>query len=307
MTAESGKCPLCDRDAQRFSPEEGYTFDCKHCGKFNISIELEQDMESIKDIFDNRHLLSGMTRWNTELKLKRIILMTTNVKGFISNYSTLGVSDKTRKLLEYMKLKTRFPGDGVEISLDSDFPVAFCKNPNEFSYYLKFLRESELVTQSADTPLCTITPKGWTWLDEQSLTNVDSSKVFVAMWFDESLWPAYDEGIEPGVTSAGYDPIRIDREEHVNRIDDEIIAEIRQSRFLVADFTGQRHGVYFEAGFAMGLGIPVIWLCHKDDVDNLHFDTRQYNHIVWKKPEDLQEQLRNRILAVIGEGPNKPK
>jgi hypothetical protein len=58
--------------------------------------------------------------------------------------------------------------------------------------------------------------------------------------------------------------------------------------------------VYFEAGYAMPLGLPVIWLCQEDDKNRVHFDTRQYNHIFWKDIEDLRTQLRNRILATIG-------
>lgn len=87
--------------------------------------------------------------------------------------------------------------------------------------------------------------------------------------------------------------------EHNNNICDEIIAEIRRSKFLIADFTGQRGGVYFEAGFAYGLGLPVIWTCKKDDVSNLHFDINHYNFILWEKSEDLCTNLCNRILATI--------
>jgi nucleoside 2-deoxyribosyltransferase len=86
--------------------------------------------------------------------------------------------------------------------------------------------------------------------------------------------------------------VRIDKKEHSNKIDDEIIAEIRRSKFLVADFTCEkekvRGGVYFEAGFAMGLGIPVIWTCAQQSIGDLHFDTRQYNHIVWDTPKTLR-------------------
>ncbi len=96
--------------------------------------------------------------------------------------------------------------------------------------------------------------------------------------------------------------MRIDNKEHTNKICDEIIAEIRRSRFVVAEFTGQRNGVYYEAGFAAGLGIPVICTCREDNIADLHFDIRQYNCIDWKTPEELFERLRNRILAVIGEG-----
>ncbi len=111
------------------------------------------------------------------------------------------------------------------------------------------------------------------------------------MWFDDEMKSAYTEGFEPALEASGYIPIRIDMKEHNEKIGDRIIAEIRQSGLVVADFTGQRGGVYYEAGFAKGLGIPVIWTCHEDAVENLHFDTRQYNHIVWREPEDLRSQL----------------
>lgn len=79
-----------------------------------------------------------------------------------------------------------------------------------------------------------------------------------------------------------------------------IVAEIRKSSFLIADFTGDRGGVYFEAGFAKGLGIPVIFSCKKGEwTDKLHFDTRQYNHIIWETPTDLAVKLQNRIAATI--------
>ena len=65
----------------------------------------------------------------------------------------------------------------------------------------------------------------------------DSSQSFIAMWFHESMNDAFVNGIMPAIEEAGYEPLRIDRKEHINKIDDEIIAEIRRSRFLVADFT----------------------------------------------------------------------
>lgn len=71
---------------------------------------------------------------------------------------------------------------------------------------------------------------------------------------------------------------------------------------MVADFTGHRGGVYFESGFAQGLGIPVIWTCRKDHMKDLHFDIRQYNCIDWETAEELRARLGYRIKALIGEG-----
>ncbi len=120
---------------------------------------------------------------------------------------------------------------------------------------------------------------------------------------------SYEEGIKKAISNTGYKPMRIDKKEDINKIDDEIIAEIQRSRFLIADFTqgddGARGGVYYEAGFAQGLGIPVIRSCRKDilDENKLHFDTRQYHHVVWETADELRVGLEKRILALIGEGP----
>ena len=163
--------------------------------------------------------------------------------------------------------------------------------------------------KSVNSHYYTLTLQGHARLAELEAANAESTKGFVAMWFDDSLKEAWEQGIKLGIEDAGYEAVRIDQKEHNNKIDDEIIAEIRRSRFVVADFTqgedGARGGVYYEAGFAHGLGIEVIFTCREDALKNVHFDTRQYNHIVWKTPEELRLDLARRISARIGDGPYK--
>src|SRR5439155_2976868 len=78
---------------------------------------------------------------------------------------------------------------------------------------------------------------------------------FVAMSFDRSLDPAFTDGIVPAIeVDCGFRVIRVDRVPHNESITDLIIAGIRSAEFVVADFTLQRQGVYYEAGFAQGLG-----------------------------------------------------
>jgi|HubBroStandDraft_5_1064220.scaffolds.fasta_scaffold87753_2 nucleoside 2-deoxyribosyltransferase len=152
-----------------------------------------------------------------------------------------------------------------------------------------------------------LTAKGWLKIEELMTQLPDTSQAFVAMWFNPETETLYENGIKPAIEDAGYRARRIDKKEHNNKIDDEIIAEIRRSKFLVADFTCEkekvRGGVYFEAGYAMALPIPVIWTCSQTSFGDVHFDTRQYNHIVWETPEQLRAALRVRIGAVIGQGP----
>ena len=155
-----------------------------------------------------------------------------------------------------------------------------------------------------------VTHKGYARYEELQRKSVDSSLAFVAMWFHSSMDAVYKKAIEPAIKDAGYEPKRVDNIQHNRKIDDEIIALIRRSRFVVADFTAgkpeePRGGVYYEAGFAYGLGREVIYACRSDFVEALHFDTRQYNHIVWEedKLSDFRKALKHRIEATIGRGP----
>ena len=229
----------------------------------------------------------------------------------------LSVHERAERLLKFIDLKIDTVGSCHRIwRHEPEIHATFCAwsesldwDP-EVNFLLKYLSEQKWlqgVSDEVGNINCTVTMAGYRQLAEQA-TNADARQVFVAMWFDDSMNEAYDNGIRPAVEAAGFSPLRIDLKPDADKIDDEIIAEIRRSRFLVADFThgdqGARGGVYFEAGFALGLGIPVIFTCRADMVDELHFDTRQYAHIVWNNAEQLRDQLKNRILARIGEGSN---
>ncbi len=130
---------------------------------------------------------------------------------------------------------------------------------------------------------------------------------FVAMWFDKSLDAAYEQDFRSAMEAAGYEPYRVDQDQFLGKVDDRIIAAIRQSRFVVADFTcgseGARGGVYFEAGFALGLNLPVIFTCHQDCFQDVHFDTDHINHLIWTDPGDLRSKLQARLEATLGQGP----
>ncbi len=182
-----------------------------------------------------------------------------------------------------------------------------CVDGDELQFLMDYLESRGLVktgTAPSDRSYV-LTVDGHSRLAELDNVQTASSNAFVAMWFDESMNDAYENGVRLGIKDAGYEAVRIDRQEQNNRIDDEIIAEIRRSRFVVADFTqgdsGSRGGVNYEAGFAHGLDFPVIFSCREDCLKKVHFDTRQYKHIVWTDPGELRTAVRNRILATVGE------
>ena len=158
--------------------------------------------------------------------------------------------------------------------------------------------------------LCRVTATGYSVVESLQAEGT-SDQCFVALWFDKKTDALYDIAIAPAVRAVGYKPLRIDRQVNfLGKIDDQIIAEIRRSKFVIADFThderGARGSVYYEAGFAHGLDIPMIFTCRNDQIDDLHFDTNHFLHLSWSTdaPEDLIEPLKSRIAANIGMGPH---
>lgn len=242
-----------------------------------------------------------------------------NVVDNVKSLRRLTTAERIERTLLYFNEHLRigegiifFPGDFTKANPGASALAAIseCETKDELEAFLGLLTEMRLITdmervlgRSNYTP----TAGGWLKIDELVRKLPISSQAFVAMWFNHSTDVAYTNGIEPAIRESGYKPVRIDNVEHIDKIDDAIIAEIRRSKFLVADFTCEkdkvRGGVYFEAGYAMALPIPVIWTCSNTSISDLHFDTRQYNHIVWDSPETLHKLLKSRIGAVIGDGP----
>ncbi len=177
----------------------------------------------------------------------------------------------------------------------------FARSDAEFQTIIAMAQHAEVkyVEQTGDG--FRLTHKGWQRFEHLESVRPQSTAAFVAMWFDPQMNPAFDDGFYPALYGLGYDPIRVDRAQHNGKIDDFIIASIRKSSLLIADFTGMRTGVFFEVGFGLGLGAHVIWTCREDFLPKLaeHFDTRQYNHLGWNDPADLARKLRTRIEATV--------
>jgi nucleoside 2-deoxyribosyltransferase len=311
-------CPVCGSQAHQeiLQPSNSYLFICPICGKFRTdhytTVILNGWREQYSDLmYRAMHQLREAAERAIRIERAYTSLYPVHRQEDFKNMlesRDLPVQQKMNMLLQYLGRISTFPGSETAFDIDTDYSVLQARNADEALFYLRSLKSQRLLTAniSMGTSLVgvTLNTSGWNELERMTQAGGDSTNGFVAMWFDPSR-AEFDRAIDAAIRTAGYLPLRIDRLEHVNRIDDEIIARIRQSKFLVADFTGQRNGVYFEAGFMLGLGRTVIWLCDKSELNKVHFDTRQYNTIDYTSAADLEQRLRIRIEAIMGRGPHK--
>ncbi|MCK4764106.1 MAG: hypothetical protein KAW12_18045 [Candidatus Aminicenantes bacterium] len=300
-------CPICgegllNRSQENKNEESFSNVVCIICGKYSIAGKPEifsvahTPMELEGNYKNKNYILSGVIR-NANKMGKTIMVTKSNISDLIDSVSVPeNPFEIIDQILLYIYELASSVHEFVRIEI-KQYPLFYAKNSGDLDYCLKRAREHGYLQNSASKFRLTL--DGWQRVEELQRKKIESRQAFVAMKFSDDLKSIWTEGFEPALKETGYKPIRLDFVEHNDRIDDKIIAEIRKSGLLVADLTGNNAGVYFEAGFALGLDIPVIWTCRSDFIEKIHFDTRQYNYIVWENPAELNEKLKNRIEATL--------
>lgn len=127
---------------------------------------------------------------------------------------------------------------------------------------------------------------------------------FMAMPFrDEEVTAMVDDVFKPAVEETGFQLKRLDDEAPAGNIDNRMRVEIRLCKFLIADLTNENRGAYWEAGYAEGLGKPVIYTCSEAyfDEHGTHFDANHQHTIVWdpENPGKAAEDLKSTIRATL--------
>lgn len=279
---------------------------------------------STRDFFRTRCARCGDFEWDPRTPFDRRADRVVKMAGFVREQNAVGIvprftselvrtvermpmprlRDRAMRLLATVVEKLGHNLEAVHGFDDepSMLAVSYSANLAELDVLFSIL-DSERLFRRTRPVSGSLTAAGCMAAEDLAQPRTTSAQGFVAMSFDRSMDEAYTLGFDRGIRLAGYRPLRIDGHEHAGPISDAIMAEIRRSRFVVADYTKMNNGVYFEAGFAVGLGVPVIGTCHADDFGRLHFDIRHINTLRWETPADLAEGLARRISAVVGDGP----
>ncbi len=240
-----------------------------------------------------------------------IFITLEDMQRLADDHASTSVAQNVTKLLDYFVRYSPRPSTDVPINVDNDHTIIDARDGAELDWYLSHLSGAGLIHLTGQRPTLRdhtyqLTYKGWDHVLGSSAGSAELGRVFVAMWFDESMASAYKDGIEPALSGAGYEPVCMNTVFHNDDINFAILAEIRRAQFVVADITGGRGGVYFEAGFARALGRDVFFTCREDRFkEDRHFDTEHFQHTMWTTPADLQSKLREKVVALKGTGPHE--
>jgi len=119
-----------------------------------------------------------------------------------------------------------------------------------------------------------------------------SREVFIVMSFaEQSRLDDFRDAVKMACEKEGFVAERIDKRPTGETFDvvEKIHGDIESCGIVVADLTNERPNVYYEIGYARGLGKPVILTIGEGE--KVHFDIAGQKRITWKGHVDLREQL----------------
>jgi hypothetical protein len=286
-----------------------YKVNCPTCGHYQLA----------KSAYPNSSItplpkLAGFLREKNEKNETIEMLKTYHFNEYLKKIPNFSLEDRLEKIVDWTFRKTNWFGEKISVYPKVDYTLGYCENEEEFIHMLKVSglevsqnhaqKHDEQVTQEFFTnkgPEWQISLTREIWKQRETIRG-DSRQVFIAFKFDDQDNLGLEKimsSIAKVIRKLNLKPVHL--KSHPpnadQKIGDKIIAEIRACRFLISECSYPNPNVFYEAGFARGLGRPVIYVCHADKTQELPFDTRQFRHLIWKSQDEKELKVFRQDLG----------
>jgi hypothetical protein len=320
----SSKCPVCTTDDVVEKPFGSagvieYLYVCERCGEFILKFPSADLPHMLHDDVEKRAVLSHWIRTKYEALQKQppdkqggrakpylsgelVNSITTNLRPSVAEQA----DNYVRWIGDNAKVGGRFAPVG-RLSIQA---IVGSANEQEFelvSHHL--ISDVKFIDHGPSDPriwrAVTLSFDGWERYHELTRATSDSRRAFMAMEYkNEQLDDIFENVFRHAVARTGFDLLRlVDTPQPAGLIDDDLRVKIRASRFLIADLSDKNPGAYWEAGYAEGLGKPVIYTCEKTKFENSesrpHFDTNHHLTILWEWDSDKRKEAGEKLKSTI--------
>lgn len=151
-----------------------------------------------------------------------------------------------------------------------------------------------------------LTLDGWEVYEKEQRGAFAGRYGFIAMQFGDARVDEFINAMKPRIEElTRYRLERLDDRPEAGLIDNLLRLRIREAAFVIADLSHGNKGAYWEAGYAEGLGKPVIYICEKsawdDPARRPHFDVNHQQTVMWTQtePEDFVQRLQATIRYTL--------
>ena len=286
-------------------------FDCPRCGLFGLTGTAEAILPGLLTDRRKAAILSYFIRGKQRQGPDTLLLGSDLCKRVVETGTLPTPQEQAENLIRWLGANLPGPGERVQVNFAEHGAIIGAQTPDGFHFVVRGLIASGLL--EGDHHLgpfapseVTLTFNGWERFEQLRRGAPSGRKAFMAMEYGDSLLDRLVNGhFRRAVTQTGFDLRRLDDEPRAGLIDDRLRVEIQSSRFLIVDLTHRNAGAYWEAGYAEGLGKPVIYTCEASKFTEgaSHFDTNHRLHVLWTENEidAAMKRLQDTIRATIPE------
>ena len=310
-------CPVCSGKWGGVCQAHGGTFDgktfiCEVCGSFKATGSVLDDvlLRTTRKFTDiKRAALSYYIRTNQSAQGGPPLITNDWLKVFIDRASLPIPSQQANNIIKY--IGDEVSSTGVPIG---NVPVSFFANvgaPNpDFAFSIaNELIKRGLLTGHTSQPMgatgllinVSLSLTGWQSYEAEKSGRIRGNYGFIAMKFnDASLEALLKDTIKPAIAEINFNLVDLRDVAQPGVIDNILREQIRDSAFVLVDLTHDNSGAYWEAGFAEGLGKPVLYLCEQEKFDErkTHFDTNHCTTVTWGGSKS-EVDFRKELLATL--------
>ncbi|WP_313639958.1 hypothetical protein [Paenibacillus sp.] len=267
---------------------------CSPDGFYNLLRDCYEPINSLphqkkRDMF---HIVSAYIRELTDGGEKVSLSADDLESVVISPKIPVTIEDKGNRLLRYLYRHSEAPGESVVIQpLSSSYNLTYSPNLQELVYIIDKLINEQFIIREGMT--FKLTDEGWN--EAATIAGGKKLKPCIVLMSDaEDLHTEWVEKLLPKIEQFGYMPRLLSHTTTKNR-EPYSLELIEESKLIIADLTSQSPEVYFTAGYALGLNIPVIWTVNSSDANNLSVHVKSIRPIVWDTAEELAVLLQQKL------------
>lgn len=302
-------CRICSLDSAFVEQQpDRVKIQCRNCGQFILTGTAESTVQSA--IAETPRLAAVIA--HAMQRMQRSTKWPVVGSGTIERLKKEGTLPAPAEQAENFILWLGEAQDHPGIPLEIEFALAPARigavDADGVRFILDAMEADGLVHARTDSGGASISLsfEGWEGFDVLTRKASRGPRAFMAMAYGNSeLDEIYRLHFKPAVAATGFDLFRLDEAAPAGLIDALLRVEIRRSSFLVADLSDGNRGAYWEAGFAEGLGKPVIYTCEKSVFEDVgtHFDTSHMLTVSWDTdaPEEAAKKLKATVRATLPE------
>lgn len=309
----NSNCPVCNTANAEETVVGGgneYLWSCHRCGDFRLLFPSGDLPHMLKGDLRERAALSHWIRTEYEANRAKPTKLTGELVRDIIKNPRPDVTEQADNFIRWIGDNGKTFDEHIDVDKSAIQAIIGSATFDEFVIVFGHLRDKGVIQHQGgrDNVYARVRLSflGWERYHELKQATSDSRKAFMAMQYNElQLEDIVDKVFRPAVAETGYALFVLRDNPKAGLIDDRLRAEIRAARFLIADLTHGNAGAYWEAGYAEGLGKPVIYTCEKkvfeDSQSRPHFDTNHHQTVLWDagRPEVAAKELQVTICASL--------